>query len=254
MSFKRNAENYLNSWKLSNNRKPLIIRGARQVGKTTLVRDFAKTYQYGIVLNLEKLSDRHYFEDFDDVQTILEALFLAHAIPSSAIASTLLFIDEIQESPRAIQLLRYFHEELPELHVISAGSLLEFAMQKVQSFPVGRVEFLYLHPLNFQEYLEATGKQDLLRYLQSVPIKPVAHKLLMAAFHRYAIIGGMPEVIKMDVQQQNLSDLAKTYESIWGTYKNDVEKYTSNDTERKIIKHLMDTAPLSCFPRWDTQG
>ncbi|TKC57164.1 ATP-binding protein [Pedobacter hiemivivus] len=254
MSFKRNIENYLNSWKLRDSRKPLIIRGARQVGKTTLIRDFAKAYQHRIILNLEKPGDRRYFEDFDDVQTILEALFLAHTIPSSAMANTLLFIDEIQESPKAIQLLRYFYEELPELHVISAGSLLEFAMQKVQSFPVGRVEFLYLHPLNFQEYLEAVGKQELLGYLQSVPIKPVAHKLLMDAFHRYAIIGGMPEIIKMDVQQQSLSDLPRIYESIWGTYKNDVEKYTSNDTERKIIKHLMDTAPLYLDERVKFQG
>jgi len=147
----------------------------------------------------------------------------------------------------------YFYEELPELHVISAGSLLEFAMQKVQSFPVGRVEFLYLHPLNFQEYLEATDKQNLLEYLQLVPIKPVAHKLLMDVFHRYAIIGGMP-VIKVDIQQKNLSDLPRTYESIWGTYKNDVEKYTSNETERKIIKHLMDTAPLYVDERVKFQG
>lgn len=169
-------------------------------------------------------------------------MFLAHAIPSSAISDTLIFIDEIQESPKTIQLLRYFYEELSELHVISAGSLLEFAMQKVQSFPVGRVEFLYLHP--FQEYLKAIDKENLLKYLLSVPVKPVAHKLSMDAFHRYAIIGGMPEVIKIDIEQQNLSDLPRTYESIWGTYKNDVEKYTSNDTERKIIKHLMDTAPL----------
>jgi len=254
MSFKRNVENYLDKWKLNDSRKPLIIRGARQVGKTTLIRDFAKTYQYQIILNLEKPGDRHYFEDFDEVQTILEALFLAHAIPSSEMSNTLLFIDEIQESPKAIQLLRYFYEELPELHVISAGSLLEFAMQKVQSFPVGRVEFLYLHPLNFQEYLEATDKQNLLEYLQLVPIKPVAHKLLMDVFHRYAIIGGMPEVIKVDIQQKNLSDLPRTYESIWGTYKNDVEKYTSNETERKIIKHLMDTAPLYVDERVKFQG
>ena len=245
MSFKRNIETYLNNWKLSDSRKPLIIRGARQVGKTTLIRGFAKTYRYSIILNLEKVNDRRYFENFDDVQTILEALLLANNILSSDIADTLLFIDEIQESPKAIQVLRYFYEEVPELHVISAGSLLEFAVRKVNSFPVGRVEFLYLYPLNFQEYLDATGKQELLNYLNSVPVKPVAHQLLMDAFHRYAIIGGMPEVIKRDVQQQNLSDLPRIYESIWATYKNDVEKYTSNDTERKIIKHVLNTSPTS---------
>ncbi len=254
MAFKRSIESYLNRWKLNTTRKPLIIRGARQVGKTTLIRDFAKTYAHTIVLNLEKPADRRYFDDFDDVQTIFEALFLAHNIPSSAITDTLLFIDEIQESPKAIQLLRYFYEEIPSLQVISAGSLLEFAMQKVHSFPVGRVEFLYLHPLNFKEYLEATGKQALLKQLQQVPVKAFAHQTLMDAFHRYAIIGGMPEVIKTDVEKHSLSDLRVIYESIWGTYKNDVEKYTSNDTERKIIKHLMDTAPLYLDERVKFQG
>lgn len=254
MAFKRTIENYLQQWKVSKSRKPLIIRGARQVGKTTLIRDFAKSYQNAIVLNLERKGDLRYFDDFDDVRTIVEALFLANRIPSSAIGNTLLFIDEIQESPKAIQLLRYFYEDIPELHVISAGSLLEFAMRKVHSFPVGRVEFLYLHPLNFQEYLEAAGEQELLNQLKIVPVKPAAHKLLMDAFHRYAIIGGMPEVVKTDVQQHSLSDLPRVYESIWGTYKNDVEKYTSNDTERKIIKHLMDTSPLYLDERIKFQG
>ena len=109
------------------------------------------------MLNLEKPNDRRYFEEFEDVQTIVEALFLANGILSSVIGQTLLFIDEIQESPKTIQLLRYFYEEIPQLHVISAGSLLEFAIQKVPSFSVGRVEFIYLRPLNFNEYLEATG-------------------------------------------------------------------------------------------------
>lgn len=254
MAFKRSLENHLNRWKLNETRKPLIIRGARQVGKTTLIRDFARTYSHAIILNLEKPADRRYFDDFDDVQTIFEALFLAHSIPSSAVSNTLLFIDEIQESPKAIQLLRYFYEEIPALHVISAGSLLEFAMQKVHSFPVGRVEFLFLHPLNFPEYLEATSKQALLEQLQEVPVKAFAHQSLMDAFHRYAIIGGMPEVIKTDVEKHSLSDLSIIYESIWGTYKNDVEKYGSNDTERKIIKHIMDTAPLYLDERIKFQG
>lgn len=254
MAFKRSIESNLNSWKLSTTRKPLILRGARQVGKTTLIRDFGKSYAHTIVLNLEKPADRRYFDEFDDVQTIVDALFLAYNIPSAAITNTLLFIDEIQESPKAIQLLRYFHEEISQLHVISAGSLLEFALQKVHSFPVGRVEFLYLHPLNFQEYLKANGKDALLEQLHQVPTKAFAHQTLMDAFHRYAIIGGMPEVVKTDVDRHSLSDLRVIYESIWETYKNDVEKYTSNDTERKIIKHLMDTAPLYLDERIKFQG
>lgn len=254
MIFKRTVNTYLEKWKLSKNRKPLIIRGARQVGKTTLIQGFAEKYAHSIMLNLEKPADRRYFDQFDDVHTIVEALLLAQGIPSSAMDETLLFIDEIQESPKAIQLLRYFYEDIPGIHVISAGSLLEFAMKDVRSFPVGRVEFIYLHPLNFEEYLEATGKQALLEHLRQVPVKPVAHNLLMEAFHRYAIIGGMPEIVEADIQQHNLSDLSRIYESIWSTYKNDVEKYTSNDTERKIIKHLMDNAPLYLDERVKFQG
>lgn len=254
MSFKRTLYNYLQRWKSLEERKPLIIRGARQVGKTTLIRDFAKSYQNAIILNLEKPADKRYFQDFEDVKTIVEALFLNNGIPSQAISDTLLFIDEIQESPKAIQLLRYFYEELPSLHVISAGSLLEFSMKKVESFPVGRVEFLYLHPLNFQEYLMASGKEMLIEQFLQVPVKQFAHQSLLDAFHRYAIIGGMPEVIKRDIEQQQLTDLSITYESIWETYKNDVEKYTSNDTERKIIRHIMDTSTLYMDERVKFQG
>jgi len=254
MDFQRKANQYLQRWKASPDRKPLIIRGARQVGKTTLIKDFATSYSKAILLNLEKPADRSYFEEFGSVQDISEVLFLAYDISLSDISGTLLFIDEIQESPKAIQLLRFFYEEMPALHVISAGSLLEFAIQKVESFPVGRVEFLYLYPLNFPEYLEATNRRELLTQLKSIPVKPAAHKVLMDVFHRYAIIGGMPEIVKTDIDKNNLADLTKVYEGIWSTYKNDVEKYTTNDTERKIIKHIMDSAPLYIDERVKFQG
>ena len=224
------------------------------MGKTTLVKDFSGSYPHAITLNLEKKTDRDYFEDFDDVKTICEALFLAANISWSAMSETLLFIDEIQESPKAIQLLRFFYEELPSLHVISAGSLLEFAIKEVKSFPVGRVEFLYLYPLNFIEYLGAVNRPGLTEQLKLMPVRPAAHKILMEAFHRYAIIGGMPEIVKTDIEKNSLFDLTKVYESIWSTYKNDVEKYTTNDSERKIIKHLMDTAPLFIDQRVKFQG
>lgn len=254
MAFKRSVETYLHDWKINPSRKPLIIRGARQVGKTTLVKDFARSYAHFIMLNLEKATDRRYFEDFDDVKTICEALFLTYNIPLLEIHNTLLFIDEIQESPKAIQLLRFFYEEMPALHIISAGSLLEFAIQRVKNFPVGRVEFLYLHPMNFEEYLEAIGREAIIEQLKMVPVKPAAHQVLMDQFHRYAIIGGMPEIIKTDIDKNNLADLTRIYESIWGTYKNDVEKYTTSDNERKIIKHIMDTAPLYLDERVKFQG
>ena len=244
MVFRRHISKYLNSWKTGRNRKPLILRGARQVGKTTLVKQFAKKYKQSILLNLEKPADRNFFEEIDDVKTIIESLFLSHNISSVILDETLLFIDEIQESPKAISLLRYFYEEIPELHVIAAGSLLEFAIRKVKSFPVGRVEFLYLGPLNFSEYLEAIKHSLAAEQLNQIPVAPFAHKILLDLFNRYAVIGGMPEVIKVLLQDNTISDLPRVYESIWATYKNDVEKYASNETERKVIVHIISTAYL----------
>lgn len=244
MSFKRHITRELDYWRASSFRKPLVLRGARQVGKTTLVYQFATKYKHRIFLNLEKEVDRFYFDEYDDVKTIVEMLFIAKNIAFKSLGETLLFIDEIQESPKAIGLLRYFYEELPELHVISAGSLLEFAIKKVKSFPVGRIEFLYLYPLNFAEYLEAIEHEVGAEQLQKIPVNPIAHQTLLELFNSYTISGGMPEAIKVYLQNRSLADLQRIYESIWGTYKNDVEKYTSNDTERKVIKHIINTAPL----------
>jgi hypothetical protein len=254
MSFNRQLFNILESWKSNKKRKPLIIQGARQVGKTTLVRQFAKTFPNAILLNLEKPSDRFYFEDFDDVKTIVEALLVSNNQSNSDPSKILLFLDEIQESPKAIQLLRYFYEEIPEMPVIAAGSLLEFALKEAKSFPVGRVEFLYLYPMNFPEYLDAIGQKAALEQFTQVPIKPFAHKVLMELFHRYAIIGGMPEIIKTDLDRNNLADLPPIYESIWSTYKSDIEKYSSSSNERKIIRHLMNSAHLALDQRVKFQG
>lgn len=244
MIFKRTIKKKLEAWKKSSKRKPLIIRGARQVGKTTLVKEFAKSYKYSILINLEKPSDIAYFNNYNEAKSIVESLLLSRNISIASIGETLLFIDEIQESPKAIQMLRYFYEEYPDLNVIAAGSLLEFAMRKVKSFPVGRIEYIYMHPLNFQEYLGAINHQSAIEQLNKVPHESYAHKVLLDLFNQYAIVGGMPEVVNNFIEKDSLTELPKVYESIWGTYKNDVEKYTSNETERKVIKHVMATAHL----------
>lgn len=254
MEFKRQITKYLYEWKNSHTRKPLIIRGARQVGKTTVIKKFSQSYSFSIYLNLEKKEDKVLFDDFDDIKTICEAIFFSRNIPYSSVGETLLFIDEIQESSKAIQLLRYFYEEMPSLHVIAAGSLLEFSLGDVKSLPVGRVSFLYLHPLNFLEYLDAIGQHGARQQLDEIPIRPFAHHTLMNLFHRYAIIGGMPEIIKTDIEINNLSDLQNVYEGIWATYKSDIEKYSNNDTERKVIRHIMDVAALYLDERIKFQG
>ncbi|MEN8228827.1 MAG: AAA family ATPase [Bacteroidota bacterium] len=244
MIFKRKAERELDIWKKNSKRKPLIIRGARQVGKTTLVKEFAKSYKYSIFLNLENSADLAYFDKYVDVKAIVESLFLSKRISIDSIGETLLFIDEVQESPKAIQLLRYFYEEFPDLQVIAAGSLLEFAMKKVKSFPVGRVEYLHMHPLDFREYLEAIEHHTALNQFDKIPYDSFAHKTMLDLFNQYAIIGGMPEVVSHFIDKGSLTVLPNVYESIWGTYRNDVEKYAANETERKVIKHIMSTAHL----------
>jgi uncharacterized protein len=243
MEFKRSLHNSLLHWKEKPNRKPLILRGARQVGKTTLIKEFAKSYVNSILLNLEKKQDFDFFEETDNVKEIVELILLTKNIKHKSNAPILLFIDEIQESPKAIKLLRYFYEEMPELHVISAGSLLEFALKDVESFPVGRVEYLYLYPFNFAEFLNALNNTSLLKELETVPVREIAHKPLLEQFHKYAIIGGMPEIVKEYIRRESIVELASTYESIWASYADDVEKYATIPSIKQIIKFIIKTAP-----------
>ena len=242
MNINRHIFSELTNWKQSSDRKPLILRGARQVGKTTLIHQFAKSYKNRILLNLELAKDKRFFTDFENIQTIVEALLISHNVSTSEKGDTIIFIDEIQEAPEAISMLRYFFEMEPEIHVIAAGSLLEHAMRKVKSFPVGRVKMLYMFPINFPEFLSAIGNTAVLDQLNTIPIRDVAHKTLLDLFNRYAIIGGMPEVVRKYVETLNIADLPTIYESIWETYKEDVVKYAANNSEARIIKHIMSTA------------
>ena len=238
----RKSYHRLEAWKEDQRRKPLLIRGARQVGKTTLVRAFAQTFGSYIELNLEREDDRKLF-DTDDVKKIFAAAcLLKGVVPDNH--STLLFIDEIQESPKAIQLLRYFHEEIPDLYVIAAGSLLEFALRKVPSFPVGRIDYLYLHPLNFPEYLVALNNRQALDILNTIPVPVYVHEIMLQLFHEYALIGGMPDIVSRYLADKNPAALTANYQKLWQSYKDDVEKYAANDSEKKIIRHVIQTAPF----------
>jgi hypothetical protein len=244
MHFKRHIYASLVEWKSGSSHKPLVLRGARQVGKTTLVKEFAQLFKNKIFLNLERSPDIDFFRRYTDAKTLVDALFLKNNISYDEISNTILFIDEIQESPEAIAMLRYFLEDVPDLYVIAAGSLLEHALKKVKSFPVGRISYLYMHPLNFEEFLEATGKTLLLEELQLIPISKTAHPLLLDAFKQYVIVGGMPEIVKEFIEKDSVAALPPIYESIWETYKNDIEKYATGDANAKVIKHIADVAHL----------
>lgn len=238
---KRNVFSELERWKNKKHRKPLILRGARQVGKTTLIKMFSGSYSQSVLLNLENSFDRSFFLKTDDVKKIIETIFLNYNIDINE-GSVLLFIDEIQEVPEAIKLLRYFYEEYPDLHVIAAGSLVEFAISKVKSFPVGRIEYLYLHPFNFIEFLTAIQHKQAFDHFNRIPVREIAHKTLLDLFNSYVIIGGMPEVVNLYAENRSLLNLSDIYESLWSSYQDDAKKYARNDSEEKVIKHIISTA------------
>ena len=155
--YRRHIDNKLLEWKNSARRKPLLIRGARQVGKTAAVRELGKTFKNFVEINLEKQPDLiQLFPANIDVKRTCEKLSGTLAVPIVP-GETLLFIDEIQSSKEAIMTLRYFKEDYPELHVIAAGSLLEFTLEELPSFGVGRIRSLYMYPFSFDEFLMAQG-------------------------------------------------------------------------------------------------
>ncbi|MDO5663982.1 MAG: AAA family ATPase [Bacteroidia bacterium] len=235
----RKLEKELDAWSRNPNRKPLIIRGARQVGKTTLVRKFASKFAVFLQLNLELADDFVIFERTDNVHQALDAIYL-HNRKTKQEESTLLFIDEIQQSAKAVAMLRYFYEEYPELHVVVASSLLETLLDKRQiSFPVGRVEFLSLRPCNFLEFLDGMNEHFDANLIVEMAATPV-HERVMKLFNAYTIIGGMPAAIMQYAQKRDILSVSPVYESLLVSYREDAEKYASTDTVLRAIRHILD--------------
>ena len=230
----------LEKWKKSDHRKPLLLRGARQVGKSFIAKEFSKTYAQRITLNLEKQEDFNLFEQYS-LDELINYLFVSNNFPKGS--TTFLFIDEIQASTKALQMLRFFYEDYPHIHVIAAGSLLEFALDKIQSFPVGRIHQIPIYPINFEEYLNSVNPA-LLEYYHQVPLSAMAHDLLLPAFQDYSIIGGMPEVLKTYLRTKDLVSSREIFTDLWQSYKDDAEKYAKNSTERKVLRHILNYAHL----------
>ncbi|MFH0919731.1 MAG: AAA family ATPase, partial [Fibrobacterota bacterium] len=174
---------YLLDWKNETHRKPLLVRGARQVGKSFIIDKFAKeNFEHPVTINFEQKPQLAAIFDSMDPAKIISQIGLIIGKPLEP-GKTILFLDEIQKNPKAIMALRYFHEQMPELHVIAAGSLLEFALEAENfSFPVGRVDSLFLHPMSFLEFLEALGKKNLADWILSddgrVPVLAVHEELM----------------------------------------------------------------------------
>lgn len=243
MIFKRNIMQNLLEWKASPYRKPLILRGARQVGKTTLIQEFGKNYDSFYALNLELNEDRSYFTHNLSPQEILQKISLDTGRAMQG--TTLLFLDEIQNSPEAIALLRYFYETMPEIHVIAAGSLLEIIMDVQDiSFPVGRIEYLYLYPLSFTEFLQAIENTHALEVLKTVPLPDWAASSIQELFKTYTLIGGMPEAVDRYIQTKDIMQVNNVYRNLYTSFTDDVAKYASNPNQAHILRFAIESCAL----------
>lgn len=238
---RRLSEDQLSRWLQKPRRKPLVIRGARQVGKSTLVRNFARSQKLTLAeVNLEKHGKLDGIFQTNDLGIIVPELELL-ARTNLRQENTLLFLDEIQSTPSAIPALRYFHEEMPALPVIAAGSLLEFVLEKHDfSMPVGRVEYLHLGPMTFKEFLLAVGEERLLSLVEafqlSRPFPQTAHQQLLRRQREYLFIGGMPESILAFCEGNSMLDAREIHRSIIQTYQDDFAKYSREPALGRIHK------------------
>jgi uncharacterized protein len=235
---KRRIEPYLLQWLNSTTRKPLILRGARQVGKTHAVRELAKQARKPLVeINLDE--ERDLWQIFSlEPQQIIEELAVLKGL---SVTNSMLFIDEIQACPLAIAALRYLYERFPELPVLAAGSLLDFALAEFkESIPVGRVEFAYLYPMSFSEFVRAIHSEQLADYLDSFEPERVSsdalHLKVMQALREYYVVGGMPEVVEVYRNSRDIGAAQRVQSALIQTFEVDFLKYGSKPQQTLLAK------------------
>ena len=233
----RNKIEELKRWKESKNRKPLIIRGARQVGKTWLMKEFGKEYyEKCAYINFDDNArmNKLFEEDFD-LQRVIQSLKIESGVNIEP-ENTLIILDEIQETPKALKALKYFCENAREYHIISAGSLLGVAMHSGTSFPVGKVDFLDLTPLSFYEFMEALGENDLLQVLRKndFDIINVFETKLKEFLKLYYYVGGMPEVVSSYIENKDLLEVRKIQKTLLDDYEQDFSKHAPSNIVPRI--------------------
>ena len=237
--FRRNIISKLEAWKQDKKHKPLILRGARQVGKTTVVNEFGSQFDNYLYFNLERNENAKLFEMEIPLDDLVNMLYASVGKVKKE-GTTLVFIDEIQDSPKTIALLRYFYEQRPDLYVIAAGSLLENLVDVKVSFPVGRVQYLALRPCSFSEFLGAIGKNNLLAVLSQKAEYTVAfHEQLMHLFNQYTIVGGMPEAVQQYAETQDVIGIEDVYETLVQAYKDDSEKYVRGNKLTDVVRFIL---------------
>lgn len=233
----RFAVEQLHKWKQSKRRKPLIIEGARQVGKTWLMKEFGQiAYEDYVYINFDsnsRMADL-FASDLDTERLILGLeLYAGHKIDPN---NTLIIFDEVQEVPRALASLKYFYENSPQYHIICAGSLLGVALHQGTSFPVGKVDFLKLYPLSFKEFLMAIGKAQFAELLDSLDFSMIKSfkQIYIEALKTYYFVGGMPEAVQSFVENKDYNDVRKIQQRILNAYEQDFSKHAPNDVVPRI--------------------
>lgn len=249
MYIKRHIDDYLLEWKNSIDRKPLLLRGARQVGKTTAIKHLGEQFEYFIEANFEKQKDLSLL--FAKNLSIKEIVARIGAIYDKPIipGKTLLFFDEIQVCPEAIHSLWFFKEDYPELHVVAAGSLLEFALKGLRSYGVGRIRSLFMYPLSFDEFLESQGKANWLQKKREAtsetPLFDELHNILVEEFRSYLMVGGMPASVvawknnkDYVLCQEELSDIVQSYNDDFSKYSNKIDPRILRLTFQSVIQQI----------------
>ncbi|MDR2563489.1 MAG: AAA family ATPase [Prevotellaceae bacterium] len=236
-------------WKNAASHKPLLLRGARQVGKSSSVRELGKQFEYFLEINFENKEHqkaKKIFEHSSSPKTITDELYTMFGIPVEA-GKTLLFMDEIQSCVDAISALRFFYEKMPELHVVAAGSLLEFALEELPSYGVGRITSRFMYPLSFSEYLGAMKMERLAEAVKTAspenPLSEALHHTALKHLINHIVIGGMPEVVAAYSQGGTLAECMQILNDLMHTYYDDFAKYrkkTSALLLRRALKSIVE--------------
>lgn len=208
------------------------------MGKTTLVKMFAKDFDNYVYLNLEENDNARLFTADVSFEDLLAGIFFKAGI-SQGSSRTLIFIDEIQSVPKAVQTLRYFYEKRPDIYVIAAGSLLESLMGRHISFPVGRVEYMSLHPCTFVEFLSAIGEEELAQKTEELAVPQSLHDYTLGLFRKYMIVGGLPEAVACYAEHRDLVMLNDVFNTLITGYRDDVEKYANRPKDQDIIRYIL---------------
>ncbi|MCH5302970.1 MAG: ATP-binding protein [Prevotella sp.] len=247
--YRRQIDNVLLQWKNSSKHKPLLLRGARQVGKSSSIRHLGEQFEFYVEINLERQKQiQSVFKGDLDIKKIVAEISAITQIPVIE-GRTLLFFDEIQGCQEAISALRFFWEDLPGLHVIAAGSLLEFALNEIASFGVGRISSVFMYPMSFDEFLLAQGYDSLCEAKRQAnvaePLSEVLHTRLVELFRTFIMVGGMPEAVvtwidtKEYLQCQNIhNEIVTTYEDDFGKYRHKASPMLIRATLRSVAHQI----------------